>query len=67
VIKTLDPAGAAAEAGLQPGDVIEQVNRQAVRSEGDLKSALSRADSQPLLLLINRRGATAYVTVRPRG
>ena len=48
----------------QPGDVIEQVNRQAVRSEGDLKSAISRAGSQPLLLLINRRGASAYVTVR---
>jgi serine protease Do len=64
VIKELDPAGAAAEAGLQPGDVIEQVNRQAVRSEGDLKTAVSRAGSQPLLLLINRRGASAYVTVR---
>jgi serine protease Do len=64
VITSIDPAGAAAEAGLQPGDVIEQVNRQALRSEADLKSALSRAGSQPLLLLINRRGATAYVTVR---
>jgi len=66
VITDVDPAGAAAEAGLQPGDVIEQVNRQAVRSAEDLKSALSRADSQPLLLFINRRGATFYVTLRPR-
>jgi serine protease Do len=64
VITEVDPTGAAAEAGLQPGDVIEQVNRQAVRSEGDLKTAISRAGSQPLLLLINRRGASAYVTVR---
>jgi Do/DeqQ family serine protease len=64
VIMELDPAGAAAQAGLQPGDVIEQVNRQVVRSEGDLKAAVSRAGSQPLLLLINRRGASAYVTVR---
>src|SRR5215468_5292460 len=64
VVMEVDPAGAAAEAGLQPGDVIEQVNRQAVRSEADLKSALSRAGSQPLLLLINRRGSEAYVTVR---
>jgi Do/DeqQ family serine protease len=67
VITDVDPAGAAAEAGLQPGDVIEQVNRQAVRSAEDLKSALSRADSQPLLLLINRRGSTVYMTLRPRG
>jgi hypothetical protein len=46
--------------------VIEQVNRQPVRSMEDLKSALSRAGSQPLLLLINRRGSIAYVTLRPR-
>ncbi|HEY6400860.1 MAG TPA: DegQ family serine endoprotease [Blastocatellia bacterium] len=64
VVTSVDPAGGAAEAGLQPGDVIEQINRQPLRSEADLKSALTRADSQPLLLLINRRGATAYVTVR---
>ncbi|HMB26454.1 MAG TPA: PDZ domain-containing protein, partial [Blastocatellia bacterium] len=67
VITDVDPAGAAAEAGLQPGDVIEQINRQEVRSAEDLKSALSRAGSQPLLLLIQRRGATAYMTLRPRG
>jgi serine protease Do len=66
VITDVEPAGAAAEAGLQPGDVIEQVNRQPVRSVEDLKSALSRAGSQPLLLLINRRGSTAYMTLRPR-
>jgi serine protease Do len=66
VITDVEPAGAAAEAGLQPGDVIEQINRQPVRSVEDLKSALSRAGSQPLLLLINRRGSTAYITLRPR-
>ncbi|HEY8461437.1 MAG TPA: DegQ family serine endoprotease [Blastocatellia bacterium] len=64
VITSVDPAGAAAEAGLRRGDVIEQVNRRPVRSERDLESALSLSGSQPLLLLINRRGATAYVTVR---
>jgi Do/DeqQ family serine protease len=67
VIMNVDPTGAAAEAGLQPGDVIEQVNRQAVRSAEDLKSAISRAGSQPLLLLINRRGSSAFVTLRTRG
>jgi serine protease Do len=66
VITDVDPSGAAAEGGLRPGDVIEQVNRQPVRSTEDLKSAISRAGSQPLLLLINRRGSTAYVTLRPR-
>jgi len=67
VITDVDPAGAAAEAGLQPGDVIDQINRQPVRSMDDLKSALARAGSQPLLLLINRRGSSAYMTLRPGG
>jgi Do/DeqQ family serine protease len=67
VVMNVNPAGAAAEAGLQPGDVIEQVNRQAVRSVADLKAALSRSGSQPLLVLIKRGGGSAYVTVRPRG
>jgi len=67
VITDVDSEGAAAAAGLQPGDVIEQVNRQSVRSSEDLKSALSRAGSRPLLLFINRRGSSVYVTLRPRG
>ncbi len=67
VVTDVDPAGQAAEAGLRPGDVIEQINRRPVRSAEDLKSALSRAGSQPSLLLINRRGSAAYVTLRPRG
>src|SRR5262249_31173117 len=64
VIKDVDPSGAAAEAGLQRGDVIEQGNRQPGRAEGGLKTALSRAESQAVLLLINRGGASAYVTRR---
>src|SRR5215510_12219824 len=61
VITNVDPAGAAADAGLQAGDVIEQVNRQPVRSQDDLRSALSRAGSRPLLLFINRHGSGVYV------
>ncbi|MGH9934730.1 MAG: DegQ family serine endoprotease, partial [Blastocatellia bacterium] len=67
VITDVDSEGAAAAAGLQPGDVIEQVDRQPVRSSEDLKSALARAGSRTLLLLINRRGSSVYVTLRPRG
>ena len=67
VITNVDPAGAAADAGLQAGDVIEQVDRQPVRSQEDLRSALSRAGSRPLLLFINRHGSGVYVTLRPRG
>ncbi len=66
VIESVDPNGPAAQQGLQAGDVIQEVNRQPVRSPADLKSALDKSDDRPALLLINRGGQTVFVTVRPR-
>lgn len=66
VIQQIDPAGPAAEAGLQRGDVIEEVNRQPVRSAADLSAAIARTGTRPALFLINRRGDTIFLTVRPR-
>jgi serine protease Do len=66
VIETVDPAGPAAAAGLARGDVIQEVNRQPIRSAADLSGAIDKAGNRPALLLINRRGNPAYVTVRPR-
>ena len=66
VVGEVDPAGPAADAGVRPGDVIEQVNRQPVRTTDELASALQRAGARPVLLLVNRRGTTFFVTVRPR-
>ena len=64
VITDLDPSGIAAESGLQPGDVIHKVDGRAVRSGADLKAALDRKDGKPSLLLIDRKGATIFVTLR---
>ena len=70
VVAELDPTGPAADAGLERGDVIEQVNRQPVRSAADVTLALARSGSRPVLLLVTRvsRGQanTLFVTVRPR-
>jgi serine protease Do len=66
VVVEIDPSGPAADAGIQRGDVIEQVNQQAVRSVGDLRSAIERSGKDPLLLLVNHRGTTIFVTIRPR-
>jgi serine protease Do len=66
VVEQVDPGGPAADAGLRPGDVIEQVNRRPVRTGDELAAALSGAGARPLLLLVNRRGTTFFVTVRPR-
>lgn len=66
VVVEVDPFGAAADAGIQRGDVIEQVNQQPVRSVAELRSAIDSAGKDPLLLLVNHRGTTIFVTIRPR-
>lgn len=66
VVTEVDGAGPAADANIQRGDVIEQVNQQPVRSAEDLKAALDRSGTRPVLLLVNRRGTTVFITVASR-
>jgi Do/DeqQ family serine protease len=66
LVAEVDPNGPAADAGIQRGDVVVQVNRQPIRSAAGLDEALGRSGSRPALLLINRRGTTVFLTVRPR-
>jgi Do/DeqQ family serine protease len=66
VVTNVDPAGPAAEAGIREGDLIEEVNRQPVRSATDLQTAIQQTGARPALLLINRRGQSLFLTVRPR-
>jgi Do/DeqQ family serine protease len=63
VIEDVDPNGPAAQAGLQQGDIIQEVNRQPVRSAADLRGALQKSGNRPPLLLINRGGQTVFVPV----
>jgi Do/DeqQ family serine protease len=66
VVTSVDAAGPAGAAGIQRGDVIQEINRQPVRSVDELRAALDKSGDKPALLLINRRGQTAYLAVRPR-
>ena len=59
----IDPDGPAAEAGLQQGDVVEEVNGTPVRSAADLRSAVARSKDRPALLLVRRGETTLYVAV----
>jgi serine protease Do len=64
LVEEVNPDSRAADAGIQPGDVIQQVNRQPVESVDELRSAV-RGSNKPLLLLINREGRNVFLTVRP--
>ena len=65
MVTDIDPNGPAAAEGIARGDVILEINRQPVSSVDDVQSALDRSGERPVLLLINRRGQTIYLTVRP--
>jgi Do/DeqQ family serine protease len=63
VIQSVEPGGPAAEVGLRAGDVIQEVNRQPVRSPQEMRAALQKSGGKPVVLLINRGGQTQYVPV----
>jgi len=64
VIGDVAQGSAAAEAGLQLGDVVQEVNRKPIRNVADFRSQLAAArGSNPILLLVNREGHTLYVAI----
>jgi S1-C subfamily serine protease len=65
VVDDVDPDGRAATAGIRAGDVIQEVNRQPVKSIEELRAAVRRSSDKPALLLINRNGNDLFVTVKP--
>ncbi len=62
-VRDVDPNGRAADAGVQPGDIIVQVNQQPVQTVEQLRAALQKNPDRPVLLLINRDGQNLYLTV----
>ncbi|MFN6963245.1 MAG: Do family serine endopeptidase [Pyrinomonadaceae bacterium] len=66
VVTEVSPSGAAAEAGIERGDVLLEVNGRSVKTADDVRAALDAGAGRPALLLISRRGQTIYVTVTPQ-
>jgi serine protease Do len=66
VVTAVNPGGVGAEANIHEGDLIEEVNREQVRTPADVRDALGRAAGKPVVLLINREGQKVFVAV-PEG
>ncbi|MFH0811089.1 MAG: DegQ family serine endoprotease [Pseudomonadota bacterium] len=59
VVTDVDGGGLAAEAGIQPGDVIRQVNRKPVDSTGEYEKLVSKLGPGDTALFLIQRGGTA--------
>jgi serine protease Do len=66
VITSVDPSSAAAAAGLQQGDVVQEVNRKPVHNVAEYDRALAEVHGQSILLLVSRGQAARFVVVQPQ-
>lgn len=66
VISDITDGSPAVEAGLQPGDLISEVNRTAIKNLNNYQQALKQVkNGENLLLLIKRGSGALYVVLTP--
>jgi serine protease Do len=66
IIADVQDGSAAAEAGLQAGDIIQEVDRKPVHNVAEFRTVMSSHGSGPVLFLINREGHNLYAAVERR-
>jgi len=66
IVTDVDPAGAAAEAGIRRGDIIVELDRKSVKNAGDLSKRLE-ASKEGALILVRRGDATLFVPLQRQG
>jgi len=64
LVTRVDPAGNAAAAGIRQGDLIQEVNRQQMRTVAQFNTAMQQSGAKPALVLIKRRNLVTYVTLK---
>ena len=66
VVENVRPASPADDAGIQPGDVILEVNRKPAESASQFASEVHQnQDGKEILLLVWSKGNASYRTVHP--
>ena len=66
VVSQVAPDSPAAEAGVQRGDIVREINRQPVTDMESYTEATSRLTANaPALFLLERRGSSLYVALKP--
>jgi Do/DeqQ family serine protease len=65
LVNDVASTGPAADAGLQPGDVIQEVNRKPVADVDSLRAAVKASGERPALVLVHRKGESLFLTIEP--
>jgi serine protease Do len=63
IVTTVDPTSAAAAAGLQPGDVILEINRHAVQNANEAVKLTEKTESKKTLLRVWSQRGSRFVVV----
>ncbi len=65
-VTDVEEGSEAADKDIQPGDVIEEVNRVPVNSAADFREQVARIRkaNKPLVLIVNRNGGTRFETLK---
>lgn len=67
VVTAVEPGGAAEAAGVQRGDVIQEVNHEIVKNLEDYQKAIQKIKKDELaVLLLSRQGNNLFVAVNPK-
>jgi serine protease Do len=65
VVTRVAPDSGAEKAGLMPGDVIREINRQPIKSVKDFEKVSSDVKKgSNVLILVNRRGNSLFLSVK---
>jgi serine protease Do len=65
IVTSVDPESRACEAGLKPGDLIIEVNRQKVGGTRELTEAIRKARGGRLLLRVWSQGGGRFIVMEP--
>lgn len=66
IVTDIDRNSPAANGGVQPGDVILEVNRQKVANVSQITRELQKVQSGPVFMLVWRDGSNVFVTMTKR-